>query len=272
MNISQLFIKRPIMTSLVMIGILLFGAMAFLKLPVSDLPKVDFPFIMVTAGLPGASPETMASAVATPLERQFSTIAGIESMSSSSTLGQCTITLQFALGRNIDAAAQDVQSAISQTLRKLPQDMPSPPSYLKLNPVDQPILYVALTSSTLPMSTVNEYGETTMAQRISTISGVAQVQVLGSTKYAVRIQLDPQELASRGLGVDEITQAIRNGNVNLPTGVLYGRFQAYTINTEGQLTNADAYRPLVVAYRHGSPVRLGEIGKVFDSVEFDNAR
>jgi HAE1 family hydrophobic/amphiphilic exporter-1 len=238
-------------------------------LPVSDLPNVDFPTIQVTAALPGASPETVASAVATPLERQFSTIAGIDSMSSTSILGSCVITLQFNLSRNIDAAAQDVQASISQAARQLPQDMPSPPSYQKVNPADQPILYIALTSPTLPLSVLDEYGETMMAQRISTVSGVAQVQVYGAQKYAVRVQLDPEQLAFRGIGIDEAAEAVQAGNVNLPTGVLYGAHRAFTIFTRGQLTEASAYRPLIVAYRNGSPVRLSEIGRVVDSVEND---
>ncbi len=269
MSISELFIRRPIMTTLVMIGILLLGIMAYRLLPVSDLPNVDFPTIQVTATLPGASPETMASAVATPLERQFSTIAGLDSMNSTNALGVTLITLQFALNRDIDAAAQDVQAAIAKTARQLPQDMPSPPSYQKVNPADQPVLFLALSSSTLPLSTVNEYAETFMAQRISMVSGVAQVQVFGSQKYAVRAQLDPKILASRLIGIDEVANAIQRGNVNLPTGTLYGSHQAFTVETNGQLTEAGAFRSLIVAYRNGSPIRLDELGKVIDSVEND---
>ncbi|MEW6364497.1 MAG: efflux RND transporter permease subunit [Acidobacteriota bacterium] len=269
MNISALFIRRPVMTTLVMLGILLFGIMAYRLLPVSDLPNVDFPTIQVSAGLPGASPETMAAAVATTLEKQFSTIAGLDNMSSSSALGSTSITLQFSLERDIDAAAQDVQAAIAAATRSLPPDMPSPPSYQKVNPADSPILYIALTSSTLPLSTLNEYGETVMAQKISTVSGVAQVLVYGAQKYAVRVQLDPQALASRGIGIDEAAAAVRRQNVNLPTGTLYGQFQAFTVEANGQLTEASAYRPIIVAYRNGSPVRLQEIGRVLDSVEND---
>ncbi len=269
MSISELFIRRPIMTTLVMLGILLLGIMAYRLLPVSDLPNVDFPTIQVTATLPGASPETMASAVATPLERQFSTIAGLDSMNSTNALGVTLITLQFALNRDIDAAAQDVQAAIAKTARQLPQDMPSPPSYQKVNPADQPVLFLALSSSTLPLSTVNEYAETFMAQRISMVSGVAQVQVFGSQKYAVRAQLDPKILASRLIGIDEVANAIQRGNVNLPTGTLYGSHQAFTVETNGQLTEAGAFRSLIVAYRNGSPIRLDELGKVIDSVEND---
>jgi HAE1 family hydrophobic/amphiphilic exporter-1 len=269
MSIAELFIRRPVMTTLVMLAILLFGFAGYRLLPVSDLPNVDFPTILVTATLPGASPETMASAVATPLERQFSTIAGLDSMSSSNALGSTQITLQFSLDRDIDAGAQDVQAMIAKATRDLPQDMPSPPSYQKVNPADQPVLYLSLSSPTLPLSTVDEYAETFIAQRISMVSGVAQVQVYGSQKYAVRIQLDPQALAARSIGIDEVASAVQRGNVNLPTGTLYGRHQAFTVEANGQLTNAAQYRPLIVAYRNGSPVRLEQLGRVIDSVEND---
>jgi len=269
MSISELFIRRPVMTTLVMGGILIFGTMAYRLLPVSDLPNVDFPTISVSAALPGANPDTMASSVATPLEKEFSTIAGIDSMTSSSSLGSTQVTLQFALDRDIDAAAQDVQAAIARANRQLPQDMPYPPTYQKVNPADQPILFVALTSPTLPLYELDEYGQTMMAQRISTVSGVAQVQVYGAQKYAVRIQLDPRALATRGIGIDEVASAVANGNVNLPSGVLWGPEKAYTLQTSGQLTEAAAYRPLVVAYRDGKPVRLDELGSVRDSVEND---
>jgi HAE1 family hydrophobic/amphiphilic exporter-1 len=268
-SVAGPFIRRPVMTTLVMAGILVFGLMAYRLLPVNDLPNVDFPTLQVTAQLPGASPETMASAVATPLERQFSTIAGLDSMTSTNALGITTITLQFNLNRNIDGAAQDVQAAITQATRQLPQDMPSPPTYRKVNPADQPILYVAVTSPTLPLSQVDEYAETFLAQRISTVDGVAQVQVFGSQKYAVRVQLDPRALASRAIGINEIVSAIQNGNVNLPTGTLSGPHQAFTVQANGQLTDAAAYRPLVVAYRNGAPIRLADLGRVIDSVEND---
>jgi HAE1 family hydrophobic/amphiphilic exporter-1 len=257
------------MTTLVMLGILLFGIMGYRLLPVSDLPTVDFPTILVIADFPGASPETMASAVAIPLERQFSTIAGLDSMNSTNTQGTTRITLQFSLNRNIDAAAQDVQAMIGKAARQLPPDMPNPPSYQKVNPADFPILFLALSSSTLPLSAVHEYADTFVAQRISMVSGVAQVQVFGAQKYAVRAQLDPKALAARSIGIDEVANAIMNGNVNLPTGILYGTHQAITIEASGQLKNAEAYRPLIVAYRNGSPVRLGELGRVIDSVEND---
>ena len=257
------------MTTLVMMSILLFGLVAYRALPVSELPNVDFPTIRVSANLPGASPETMASAVATPLERQFSTIAGLDSMTSTNGLGIAQITLQFNLDRNIDAAAQDVQTAIATSASQLPQNMPTPPTFRKVNPADQPILYIALSSSTLPLSTVDEFAETLLAQRISMISGVAEVQVFGSQKYAVRARLDPKALAARSIGIDEVASAIQSGNVNLPTGTLWGTHQAFTIQATGQLNNAAAYRPLIVSYRGGSPVRLGELGEIIDSVEND---
>jgi HAE1 family hydrophobic/amphiphilic exporter-1 len=268
-NLPELCIRRPVMTTLLMLALLLFGLVVYRMLPVSDLPNVDFPTIVVRAALPGASPETMAASVATPLERQFSTIAGVDSMSSSSTLGSTQITLQFNLSRNIDAAAQDVQSAITAAVRQLPPDLPSPPTYRKVNPADSPILFIALTSPTLPLSTLDEYGETLMAQRISTVSGVAQVMVYGAQKYAVRIQVNPQVLASIGLSNEDVSQAVQAGNVNLPTGVLYGPHRAFTVEATGQLQQAADYLPLIVAYRQGSPVRLEDIAKVYDSVEND---
>ncbi|HEX2438365.1 MAG TPA: efflux RND transporter permease subunit [Methylomirabilota bacterium] len=266
---TDLFIKRPVLTTLFMTALLLAGVMGFRLLPVSDLPNVDFPTIQVQAALPGASPETMASAVATPLERQFTTIAGIDSMTSSSAQGLTAITIQFTLDRNIDGAAQDVQAAITKTLPLLPPGMPTPPTYQKVNPADQPVIYLSLSSPTLPLYTVDEYAQTWLGQRISTISGVAQVQVFGSQKYAVRVQVDPRALAARSIGIDEVEQAVARGNVNLPTGTLYGSQQAYTIQASGQLTDANAYRPLIVAYRNGSPVRLEELGRVIDSVQTD---
>jgi HAE1 family hydrophobic/amphiphilic exporter-1 len=266
MNIAELFIRRPVMTTLVMAGILVFGLAAYRNLPVSDLPSIDYPTISVNASLPGASPETMASSVATPLEKQFSTIAGLDALTSTSGQGSTSITLQFALDRNIDAAAQDVQAAIAQTLRSLPQDLVAP-SYSKVDPSSSPILYYALTTATLPLSTLDEFGQTTIAQRLSTVEGVAQVQVYGSQKYAVRIQLDPQALAARRIGLDEITRAVATGNVNLPSGILWGTDRAYAVQAEGQLTNAAAFRPLIVAYRNGAAVRLQDLGRVVDSVQ-----
>jgi HAE1 family hydrophobic/amphiphilic exporter-1 len=263
---TALFIRRPVMTALVMIGILFFGGVAYTRLPVSDLPSVDFPTVQVNANLPGASPETMAAAVATPLEKQFSTIAGIDNMTSSSQLGSTSITIQFSLDRSIDAAAADVQAAISQTLRSLPLGI-LPPSYRKVNPADQPILYFALTSKTMPLSQLDEYGETFMAQRISMVPGIAQVQVYGGQKYAVRVQLDPTSLANRGIGIDEVADAIGNQNVSMPTGTLWGPSRASTIRANGQLQNAQEFRQMVVAYRNGAPVHLDELGNVMDDVE-----
>ena len=264
---SELFIQRPITTTLIMAGIVLFGFIGYRSLPVSDLPNVDYPTIQVTAELPGGSPETMASSVATPLERQFSTIAGLNTVSSTSTLGNTQITLQFDLSRNIDAAAQDVQTAISASARQLPPGMPSQPTLKKVNPADQPIVYLMVSSETLPLSKVNEYADTSLAQRLSTISGVAQVLVTGEQKYAVRVQVDPSALASRGIGIDDVATALQRGNTNLPVGTLYGIHQNLTVQANGQITNAEGYRQLIVAYRNGAPVMLRELGDVIDSVE-----
>src|SRR5216117_1439059 len=267
MHFSRIFIERPIMTGLVTFAILLFGLVGFRALPVAALPSVDYPSIHVMAALPGASPETMASSVATPLEREFSTIAGVQSMSSTNSQNFTTITVQFALDRNIDAAAQDVQAAISKAAGQLPPGMPRPPSYQKTNPAEQPVLYLSLTSSTQPLYTVDEYAETLLAQRISMASGVSRVLVYGAQKYAVRVQLDPDALVARSIGIDEVQRAVQQSNVNLPTGRLQGDKQAFTIQSSGQLTNAAAYRPLIVAWRNGMPVRLEELGRVVDGVE-----
>jgi hydrophobic/amphiphilic exporter-1 (mainly G- bacteria), HAE1 family len=267
MNISGLFIRRPVSTTLVMVGILIFGIMGYKSLPVSDLPTVDFPTITVNANLPGASAETMASGVATPLEKNFSTIAGLDSMSSTSSLGRTQITLQFSLSRNVDAAAQDVQAMIARTARDLPPTMTTPPSYRKVNPANNSILLLALTSPTLPLSTIDEFAQTILAQRISMVSGVAQVDVNGSQKYAVRIQLDPNQLAARQVGIDDVVSAIQRGNVDLPVGTLNAPNRAYTLVSDAQLTNAEAYRPMVVSYRNGAPVRIQDIGTAVDSVE-----
>jgi HAE1 family hydrophobic/amphiphilic exporter-1 len=269
MNIAEAFIKRPVMTTLVMAAILLFGIVGYQALPVSDLPTVDFPTISVSASLPGASPETMSSAVAMPLEKQFSTIAGLDSMNSSNSLGNTQITLQFTLDRSIDAAAQDVQSMISKAMRDLPQNMPAPPSYQKVNPADSAILLLTLSSPTMRLSDVDEYAETVMAQRISMVSGVSQVNVYGAQKYAIHAQLDPAKLASRQVGIDDVVSAIQRGNVNQATGTLWGSYQAFTVQSNGQLTKAADYAPLIVTYKNGNPVRLGELGKVIDSVETD---
>ena len=269
MNLSEIFVRRPVMTILVMFGVLIFGIAAFRLLPVSQLPSIDYPTIQVTAELPGAAPETMASAVATVLEKQFSTIAGIDSMNSVSGQGATSITIQFNLDRDIDAAAQDVNSAIAATARLLPPAMPTPPSFRKVNPADFPVFFLALTSDTLPISTVNEYAETYLAQRISTITGVAQVQIFGQQKYAVRVQVNPSALASRGVSMNEVQQAVATANVNLPTGTLYGKDRMFAVQATGQLYDAAAFRQIIVTYRNGSPVRVGEIGTVIDSVQSD---
>jgi HAE1 family hydrophobic/amphiphilic exporter-1 len=266
-NPARIFIERPVMTTLVMVAILIFGVMAYFKLPVSDLPNVDFPTLQVSANMPGASPETMAASIATPLEKEFSNISGIDSMTSTNTLGTTRITLQFNLDRNIDAAAQDVQAAIASAARNLPSDLPTPPVLRKVNPADQPILYLAVSSPTMPLYRVNEFAETLLAQRISMISGVAQVMIYGQQKYAVRVQLDPNQLASREIGVDEVAEAVRKGNANIATGTLSGPMREYTVQASGQLNDAAAYRPLVIAYRGGAPVRLIDVGDAIDSAE-----
>ncbi|MGZ5498551.1 MAG: efflux RND transporter permease subunit, partial [Candidatus Aminicenantales bacterium] len=259
----------PVMTTLVMLAFFVFGWFAYQRLPVSDLPNVDFPTIQVSAALPGASPETMAATVATPLEKQFSAIQGLDSMTSTNQLGSTQITLQFALSRNLDAAAQDVQQAITFASRQLPPDMPSPPIYQKTNPANTPVIFLLLSSPTLPLSKLDDYAQTMMAQRISMVNGVAQVSVYGAQTYAVRIQLNPDALASRGIGIDQVSRAVQAGNVNMPTGTLYGPNRAFTVQSTGQLSTAAEYRELVVTYRNGSPVRLKDLGRVLDSVQND---
>ena len=269
MNFSEFFIRRPIATSLLMLGIAMFGVVAYQALPVSDMPNVDFPTLSVSASLPGADPATMASAVATPLERQFTGIAGLDSMSSSSSTGSTNITLQFDLARKIDGAAVDVQTAISAATPLLPPGIPSPPSFRKQNPADSPIMFLGLTSNTIPLYKLDEYAETMVAQRVSMINGVAQVNVMGAQKYAVHIQVDPRKLASRQIGIDEVASAVQNWNTNLPTGTLSGPHTAFNVETNGQLMDATAFRPMVVAYRNGAPVRLQDVANVIDSVEDD---
>jgi hydrophobic/amphiphilic exporter-1 (mainly G- bacteria), HAE1 family len=269
MNLSQLFIERPIMTVLVCLSIILFGVVAFRELPVAALPSVDYPTITVAAGLPGASPETMASTVATPLERQFSTIAGISQMSSVNSLGSTSITVQFNLSRNIDAAAQDISAAISAAGGLLPSTMPRPPTYQKTNPANQPVYYLSLTSDTLPAYKVSEFADLNLAQRISMVAGVSSVQVFGEQKYAVRVDVDPNQLAAHNIGIDEVQKAIAGSNTNLPTGRLDGDKQAFTISSSGGLQQASQYRPIIVAYRGGVPIRLEQLGSVLDSVEND---
>ncbi len=268
MNFSEIFIVRPVMTTLVMCAFIFSGIIGYFSLPVSELPTVDMPTIVVNAGVPGADAETMATAVATPLENSFSTIAGIDSMSSKSSEGQTSVTLQFALNRNIDGAAEDVQTAISATMKLLPTAMPTPPTFRKVNPADTPIFFLALQSKSLPMSTVDQYAESLVARRLSTIDGVAQINILGSAKYAVRIQADPAALAARGIGIDELITAINSANVDAPTGTLdYGATQSAVIHAEGQLMNAEAFRNQIVAYRNGAPVRFADVATVLDSVE-----
>ena len=269
MNISEIFIRRPIATSLIMLAIALFGALAYRGLPVSDLPNVDYPTLVVNASLPGGDPTTMASAVATPLERQFTTIAGLDSMVSSSSTGSTSITLQFDLSRDIDGAAVDVQTAIAECGPLLPAGMPSAPSFRKYNPADEPIMFLGLTSTTLPMWELDEYAERMMAQRISMVTGVAQVGVFGSQKYAVRVQVDPDKLNAKQIGLNEVDAALQNWNVNVPTGTVYGPSTSYNVQANGMLRTAAEFRPLVVAWRNGAPVRLEQVANVKDSVEDD---
>jgi HAE1 family hydrophobic/amphiphilic exporter-1 len=267
MHLSRIFIERPIMTALVTFSVLLFGIIGYRALPVAALPSVDYPTIQVSAAMPGADPETMASSVATPLEREFSTIAGVKQMSSSSSQGATSVTIQFDLSRKIDEAAQDIQAAISRAGGRLPPTMPRPPSYQKVNPAEQPIFYLALSSSVAPFYAIDEYAETLIAQRLSMVGGVSRVQVYGAQKYAVRVQVDPEQLAARGIGIDDVQKAIGLANTNLPTGRINGPNQAFTVMSTGQLTTANAYRPLIVAYRNGAPVRLEQLGAVIDDVE-----
>ena len=271
MNITEIFIKRPVMTALVMMGIVLFGVAGYRSLPVSDLPNVDFPTLQVQAQLPGASPETMAASVATPLERQFATIAGIDSMTSSSVIGSSNITIQFTLERSLDAAAEDVQSAIATAQKVLPPGMPIPPTVRKVNPADFPILFMTVSSPSLALSAVDEYAENLLAQRISNLAGVAQVNVFGAAKWAVHAQLDPRLLIAHHVGIDEVEQALEKHNVNLPTGTVWGNSQAFTINATGQLMTSAGFRDMVVAYRDGSPVRLSDLGQVVDGLKNDKA-
>jgi HAE1 family hydrophobic/amphiphilic exporter-1 len=269
MNLSAPFIRRPVATTLVQLAIVIFGILGYRSLPVSDLPNVDFPTLQVEANLPGANPETMAAAVATPLEKQFATISGISSISSTNSLGSTSITLQFDLDRDIDAAAQDVQGALSRTTRSLPPDMPAPPSLRKVNPADFPILFLALSSPTLPLSEINEYAEINVAQRISTLQGVAQVNIFGAQKFAVRIDVDPRQLATREMDFDQLASAVGRGSVNRPTGTLYGPDRTFAVKSDGQLMNAAGFRELVIAFRNGRPVRLDEVARVYDGVEND---
>ncbi|MBP2294456.1 efflux RND transporter permease subunit [Azospirillum rugosum] len=267
MSISELCIRRPVMTILLTAALVLGGLAAYRQLPVAALPRVDFPVINVSATLPGASPETMAASVASPLEREFSTIAGIDTLTSTSSLGNTSITIQFVLERDIDAAAQDVQAAIARTQRRLPAEMTTPPSYRKVNPADAPILLLSLSSPTLPLSQLNDFAETAVQPKVATLPGIAQVQIYGSQKYAVRVQVDPNALSVRGIGIDELQKALAAANANTPVGTLSGEKQQLVIAANPQLPNAAAFRDLIIAWRNGAPVRLGDVGAVLDSVE-----
>src|SRR5580692_3231411 len=267
MNISETFIRRPIATSLLMAAIALFGFVAYRALPISDLPTVDYPTVFVGTSLPGGDPGIMASAVASPLERQFTSIAGIDEMTSSSSMGRANVTLQFDLARNIDSAAVDVQTAIAAAMPLLPAGLPAPPSFRKVNPADQPILQINLTSSTLEMSKVDEYAEDILAPRISMVNGVSQVTVQGAQKYAVRVQVDPTKAEAQHIGLDDINTALNNWNVNLPTGQLFGARDTRSIIADGQLNNANAFREIIVGYRNGAPIHLDQIANVIDSVQ-----
>ena len=272
MNFSERFIRRPVMTTLVMLALLLFGLIAYDRLPISNLPTVDFPTISVTAKLPGANPEIMAAAVALPLEKQFASISGIDSMTSTSSLGTTTINVQFALSRNIDAAAQDISAAIAAALGVLPPEMPNPPTFVKVNPADMPVMVLALTSATLPLTTLSDLGESLIIASLSMLEGVGKIDLAPPQKYAVRVQVNPDALAHRGLGIDEVAEALRAGNVNLPGGTLDGPVSAYTLNPEGRLLDAAAFRDLVVRYQGGNPVRLSDLGQVVDGVELEHSR
>ena len=267
MNVSAIFIRRTVMTTLLMAALIIFGGFGYFTLPVSDLPNVDFPTIVVSASLPGADPETMASAVATPLESELSTIAGVDSMTSQSAQGSTSISIQFKLDRNIDAAAQDVQSAISAASRKLPPGMPTPPTLRKVNPAESPIMYMAVSSQTLPLSLLDQYAETLLARQLSTLDGVAQVDVYGAQKYAVRIQADPNAMAARGIGIDQVAEAAKAANTNAPTGELNGPTQSALIHASGQLTDAAQFSKQIIAYRDGAPVRVEDVARVENSVE-----
>src|SRR5690242_17687439 len=269
MTLPELCIRRPVMTTLLMLAFVVFGMFSYRLLPVAAIPRVDFPTIVVSAFLPGASPETMASSVATPLERQFSTIAGLDSMVSTSGQGVTTITMQFDLDRNIDGAALDVQAAITTAARKLPppQEMPTPPSFQKVNPADQPVIYLSLNSDTLPLYQVDEFAETLLAEQIGTLPGVAQVQVFGAQKFAVRVQADPAALATKGLSFEDLVSAVAAANSNTPVGTLDGPHQGFTIEATGTLPHAADFRSIIVAYRNGAPVRLSDVATPVDSVE-----
>src|ERR1051325_8663367 len=267
MSISEPFIRRPIATSLLMLGILVFGIAAFNMLPVAALPKVDFPTIVVSANYPGASPSTMASSVATPLEQKFAAITGLAEMSSTSGVGTTTITMQFDLDRNIDAAAQDVQQAIQAATGLLPRDMPNPPTYRKTNPADRPVLIYAIHSDAIPVYRLDDYAYTLLAQRLSSINGVAEARLFGQKPYAVQVRINPTALAARGIGIEDIRTAIAQASVNRPNGNLTGAHQTVTLDTNDQIFDAAGFRQVIVAWRNGAPTRLGDVAQVEDGVQ-----
>src|SRR3974390_3349613 len=255
MNLSELCIRRPVLTTLLTASLIVFGAFAYRLLPVAALPAVDFPTIQITAQFPGASPETMASSVASPIERQLSTIAGISSMNSSSALGIAQITIQFDLGRNIDGAALDVQTALATAARLLPIEMTIPTSFRKVKPGDFPVLYVSLPSDTVPLSTVDDYAETVLAPQISQLPGVAQVLVYGAQKFAVRVQVDPTEAAARNISLDDVRTVLSKANSNTPVGTLTGPDRDVTLQATGAMRHASDYRNVVAAWRNGVPIK-----------------
>src|SRR3954467_2622380 len=267
MSISEPFIRRPIATSLLMAGILLIGIVAFPMLPVAPLPQVDFPTIQVSAKLPGASPETMASAVATPLETQFAAIPGVTELTSSSVLGTTQITIQFELGRNIDGAAQDVQSAIDAAGGQLPKNLPSPPSYRKVNPADSPILVMSVHSDVLPITQVDDYAENVLSQQISRVPGVSQVSPGGPQKPAVRVQVDPAKIAALGIQLEDIASVINAATVDAPKGAINGVRHSFAIYDNDQLLKAAPWNDVIVAYKNGAPVRIRDIGVAVDGPE-----
>jgi len=267
MSISEPFIRRPIATSLMMLGVLVFGVGAYALLPVAALPKVDFPTIVVSVNYPGASPETMASAVATPLEQQFAAIPGLDQMTSTSGIGSLSITLQFDLERNIDAAAQDVLTAINAASGVLPKDLPTPPTYRKTNPADRPVLIYAVHSNALPIYKVDDYAYTIVAQKLSTVNGVSESRIFGQKPYAVHVRVNPGALAARGIGLEDVHNALLTATVDRPKGNLEGAHQVFTIDTNDQLFNAASFANVIVAYRNGAPVRLRDVAEVIDATQ-----
>lgn len=266
MNFSEPYIRRPIMTILIMVAILFAGILAFKRLPVSNLPNVDYPVIEITVNYPGASPETMANNVATPLEKEFMTIPGIDSVTSSNLLGQTDIILQFEVSKSMDSAAQDVEAAISRAKMKLPPELPNDPIYRKVNPSDTPIIYIALTSDTVPLADLYTYANTFIGQQISMLDGVAQVMTYGSP-YAIRVQVNPDKLANLGITLTDVAGAINNANPYMPTGELNGAVRSSTIVSQGRLDKAELYDPVIVAYRDQSPVRIKDLGHSIDSLQ-----